>query len=78
MQSDWQSIETAPKDGRRFIAGRFTGTKLSHDGLIQIDRWHDRARGDSYTGLGKFNSQFWPATHWMPLPTPPKEQTDAK
>lgn len=57
--------------GSPFVAGRFTGEKRNHDGLIQVDRWHDRTKGDSYNGLGKFNHQFWPATHWMPLPSAP-------
>ncbi|WP_082430767.1 DUF551 domain-containing protein [Novosphingobium sp. KN65.2] len=70
--SEWQPIETAPKDGRCIIVGRFTGKKNNHDGLVQVDRWHNRERGDSYNGFGKFNNQFWPATHWMPLPAPPE------
>lgn len=68
----WQPIETAPKDGRLFLAGRFTGEKKNHDGLMSVDRWHKKSRGDSYDGLGHFNAQFWPATHWMELPEPPK------
>lgn len=72
LQQEWQPIETAPKDGRRFLAGRFTGKKVNHDGLVQVDRWHNRERGDSYDGLGKFNSTYWPATHWMPLLPAPK------
>lgn len=71
MLPDWRPIETAPRNGSLFIAGRFTGEKKNHDGLIQVDRWHARSRGDSYCGLGRFNEQFWPATHWMPLPVPP-------
>jgi len=71
VAAQWQPIETAPKDGSPFVAGRFTGEKRNHDGLIQVDRWHDRTKGDSYNGLGKFNHQFWPATHWMPLPSAP-------
>ena len=67
----WQPIETAPKDGAPFVAGRFTGEGKNHDGLQQVDRWHSKSRGDSYDGLGKFNTQFWPATHWMPLLAPP-------
>lgn len=71
QQTQWQPIETAPKDGTPFVAGRFTGEGKNHDGRQQVDRWHSRSRGDSYDGLGKFNTQFWPATHWQPLPPAP-------
>jgi hypothetical protein len=67
---EWQPIESAPRDGGFFIAGRFTGEKRNQDGLQAVDRWHDRAL-DGYEGLGKFNAAYWPATHWYPLPPPP-------
>lgn len=67
----WQPIETAPKDGGWLLLGRFTGKGKNHDGLVERDRWHDRAKDDSYDGWGQFNQQLWPATHWQPLPAPP-------
>lgn len=62
--SEWQPIETAPKDGR--------------DVLIVSDAYRDRvlvARWYKYNGKEGFRD--WDAdlhlpTHWMPLPEPPK------
>lgn len=73
----WQPIETAPKDGTQFIAGRFVrDPKDKRNGRIRVDYWHSRAAGDGYDGLGNFNAAYWPATHWMPLPTPPEAHHD--
>src|SRR5690606_13950581 len=65
-EREWQSIETAPKDGREFIAGRFApeGDKSQPNNLVAVDRWHKMPE-DGYTGLGQFNNRYWPATHWM-------------
>ena len=68
MQHKWRPIETCPKNGAFFLAGRFTGEKKNHDGLVKVDRWHSRKKGDSYDGLGHFNSEYWPATHWVSIP----------
>lgn len=76
--SDWQLIETAPKDGTRVLL--FNGQD------VKICRW-------TYWVSGKFNqktcrledfkqwiwneddayytSDFREPTHWMPLPNPP-------
>ena len=70
--TDWQPIETAPKDGTPILAwpcGDGWGGKFPyvvqwvppnehHDGL-----WREAA-GEQY-------DDFDP-THWMPLPEPPK------
>lgn len=66
----WQPIATAPRDGTKFLAGRFV-KKGSHNNLMAVDRWHARERGDDWDGPGKFNTHYWPATHWQPLPAPP-------
>lgn len=63
----WQDISTAPRDGARFLAGRFSDPNY---GYMVVDRWHSRALGDAWDGLGKFNDSE-PATHWKPLPVPP-------
>lgn len=68
----WRHIGTIPQDGTRVLVGRFTGEQTNHDGLVQVDYWHSREKGQSYDGLGKFNKQFWPATHWAPIPTAPE------
>lgn len=67
----WQPIESAPRDGTRILVARFTGEKANHDGLVECDYWHNR-RKHGYDGWGRFNQQFWPATHWMPISAPPE------
>ena len=69
-QSEWQPIETAPKDGTPIIAYR--PTKPPHvEGMYwagpggEGGAWYWHYDGDGPTST--------PPTHWMPLPTPPKE-----
>lgn len=63
---DWQPIDSAPKDGTRFLAFR--------DGIMEVV-WFKRDwfyEGD--TGLGSDNWLYpkdHQPTHWMPLPEPP-------
>ena len=56
----WQKIETAPKDGTEILLG-------AKDGSITVGRWELH----NFFTDGDFDA-FW-ATHWMPLPEPPKE-----
>lgn len=63
--SEWQPIETAPKDGTSvLVVGAY--------GYVLMARWKEMtrvpSRWESY-GLGAI--RFEP-THWMPLPEPPK------
>lgn len=78
----WQPIDTAPKDGTRFLAYSSTSGKLF------VCRWEERPlKGGHWTvyldgedgwiyHLGK--DPQWlvvkPVTHWMPLPEPPNEK----
>jgi hypothetical protein len=67
--SDWQPIETAPKDGTNvLVLWRYGGCSVlfcRHDGF-----WDD----------GDFNSSIPESdlTHWMPLPPPPTNSTPTK
>ena len=57
----WQPIETAPKDGKRFIA------YSPGSGLLFSMHWD----GDCFlTDHELWNGHF---THWMPLPSPPEQ-----
>lgn len=68
----WQPIDTAPKDGTSILLGRFTGNpKEQHEGLQAVDWYRTPAKDAGFIGFGKFNAQYWPPTHWMPLPPPP-------
>lgn len=70
--SEWQPISSAPRDGTCVLLGRFTNGKaqIDHNGKMAVDYWHSRDVHD-FEGWGKFNSRYWPATHWMPLPARP-------
>lgn len=60
--SEWQPIETAPKDGRRFLAyvpiegHRLVIAMYSRQGLLLDESLKPMA---------------FPAFYWMPLPEPP-------
>jgi hypothetical protein len=70
--SDWQPIETAPKDGRPVLLGQFDPSR-SHYKRVEVDHWSSPGENRGWIGWGHFNPQFWPATHWMPIPEPPHE-----
>ena len=59
--SEWQPIETAPKDGTHII--------LTGDDIVAEDYWM-KWRVDDTESWAHF--QYVKPTHWMPLPTPPK------
>lgn len=61
MTSEWQPIETAPKDGTPIIAYPHTD-----GGGVGLAIWSNMT-------TGQWRSEYdreWP-THWMPLPKPP-------
>ena len=74
--SDWQTIESAPKDGAAVLVytngGQVTEAYWSSDNQSWILRFYDednrflRAKG----GMEIFHIS---PTHWMPLPPPPKK-----
>jgi hypothetical protein len=70
--SEWQPIETAPKDGARVLLGRFA-PRMDRHGYCAVDWYRQAKDGNGFIGFGKFNMTFWPPTHWMPLPAPPTE-----
>lgn len=57
--SEWQPIETAPKDETRVLLGR-AGVPSLHTAFWRGGVWH-------CGNLSYFNNP----THWMPLPAPP-------
>jgi hypothetical protein len=63
--SEWQPIETAPRDGTRILVSDADGFMIV--AFWFADGWDD---GDFRSGL------TWPQ-YWMPLPPPPMEQSNA-
>lgn len=80
----WQPIETAPRTGEYFLTGNFYNP-LGDLGEYEVARYDPRtyetfeeAGNGLYRPVTKplcdFSSDnFHRATHWMPLPAPPKE-----
>ena len=62
--SEWQPIETAPKDGTPVLVWR-TPEKGRNHRRMGIDRWKE--------GLWWHSRKEMQPTHWMPVPAPPAE-----
>lgn len=66
--TDWQPIETAPKDGEDTI--------LFWDGKVVVGFFLDNSRtARPWKGWRLHAGSAWPPgypTHWMPLPEPPR------
>jgi hypothetical protein len=71
--SEWQPIETAPKDGTAFVAvstwNRYAKAVLTYD--RNIGGWWDWRETEVMEDLGRMFS------HWMPLPAPPDPRATA-
>ncbi len=66
--SDWQPIETAPKDGTQILGFA--------DGRMAVVQWWEDFRYWSLVVCGAYadDGEWWP-THWQPLPEPPASPT---
>jgi hypothetical protein len=63
--SDWQPIDTAPKDGTMILVFRFHADRVRP--RIHVARFYDK-----YNCWGTVPSNYsTQPTHWMPLPDPP-------
>lgn len=71
--TDWQPIETAPRDGTEVLVGVWAVFDEWDDGEHRPPIW---CAWVSCAGPGDdFGCEGWngaPATHWQPLPEPPK------
>ena len=59
---EWQPIETAPKDGKRFLA-------VDQDGAIGVVWWNPKEQ--MLEDLQCLIDDDGMVTHWMPLPAAP-------
>ena len=63
--SQWQPIETAPKDGQFLIAERRpTSWEYHVRHIVLYPAWSERLK----------EKQLEYASHWMPLPPPPQQE----
>ena len=79
----WQTIETAPKDGDWILGYNFEPVIIRWASAIQEryvsigdNKYEKKIIDVGYweTGKGFFSCAALIPTHWMPLPTPPKQQ----
>ena len=76
--TDWQPIDTAPKDGSVLVFGLPSDLIINNDKLLSFSSpvittayWDDIDDSFVLTG-GTWLGPFIEPTHWMPLPTPPE------
>lgn len=68
--SEWRPIETAPKDETVILLGYLPHPRLKGSQRVYEGRWDSLQ--ETWTSVNGFliHSE---ASHWMPLPEPPKE-----
>lgn len=67
---DWQSIETAPRDGSKFLAARGHDLYLCHWSSLFLRGIDGKEQRGWVRSDGPPGNVATP-THWMPLPAPP-------
>ena len=69
--SDWQPIETAPRDGGPLLCTDGENTHVCYPKLFRSDHW-EYFRDDKVVP-----GHTWSIcpTHWLPLPSPPAQET---
>ena len=75
LEQEWRPIETAPKDGTWVLLGS-NGTDSSSgtwvtQGYFYDEGWRGETTDDGAPGYCVLHDSQ--PTHWLPLPTPPKE-----
>lgn len=77
MTTEWMPIETAPKDGTKFLVAESCGE-------FAISHWFDRSHieyvpvGDLFRRVEIDDGGAWNSNHfdwWMPLPEAPSAET---
>jgi len=69
----WRPIETAPRDGRHILLYERENDSVC-EGRYVTDacRWFERNAHPT----DAWDGEIYRPTHWMPLPSPPKESDD--
>ena len=74
---EWQPIETCPDDGKSVLLAYKNSMKKYCNPNDHIPDWCFEARPYCIKGSGGAKSWHSDATHWMPLPQPPKVKNDS-
>ncbi|MDE2103252.1 MAG: hypothetical protein KGL39_38760 [Patescibacteria group bacterium] len=73
--SEWQPIETAPKDGTKILVYTIHGD-IEISEWYTVNRYHyEPVEGDLYRRIEAKRTGGWNSNNfewWMPLPEPPK------
>ena len=64
--TEWQPIETAPKDGSTILIATH-----SYEGGVMMAAWASDVPTPAF--VDEVGDSYFDATHWMPLPAPPRE-----
>jgi hypothetical protein len=79
-ERDWRPIETAPKDDSEFLAWDSGARKMDvctmqrAGGPYEWQCWAVQVDGEYGPDPDDFGYANKNITHWMPLPTPPKDK----
>jgi hypothetical protein len=77
---EWQPIETAPKDGTRLLLWCVHHNAQYADDPVEFSRWAGAVIGSwtNHNGGGwTWSGHAGTPIHWMPLPEPPKPDTNS-
>lgn len=68
--SEWQPIETAPRDGTEVIL--YFPEWCGEKNMVETGFWDQRYDGDINAAWEFAYGSGDSATHWMPIPAPPE------
>ena len=68
---NWQPIETAPKEGKCMFWLEFSDDSKHLNPPLEFSPW---SKDQIFIGQFRRWASIYKATHWMPLPDPPKER----
>jgi hypothetical protein len=83
-ETQWQPIETAPKDRPILVSGGKVNNELGgcwkNDGWVKVywdnEDWQEPEKRWQVCDTCYYGVWVENPTHWMPLPEPPKEKND--
>lgn len=71
LESPWQPIESAPKDGTEILVAGPTPGHSRDGAYISVGMFDDGLWWSSWWEEREEENALFPPTHWQPLPPPP-------